>query len=221
MITIAVDGPSGSGKSTVTDIVAKKLNILHLNTGALYRAIGLYALDNNLDPNDEKLIISNLDKINIKIKFVDGEQRVIMNDIDVTNRLYSLEVSNACSITSAYKFVRDKILDIQRDVAKEHSCIMEGRDITSHVLPNAKYKFYIDASPEIRAKRRMNDEKNTTKGLNYDEVLSQIIERDRRDKERTLCPLVLVDDAVYINTDNLTIDEVVDKILNIVQKWGV
>lgn len=218
MITIAVDGPSGSGKSTVTDIVAKKLNILHLNTGALYRAIGLYALDNNLDPNDEKLIISNLDKINIKIKFVDGEQRVIMNDIDVTNRLYSLEVSNACSITSAYKFVRDKILDIQRDVAKEHSCIMEGRDITSHVLPNAKYKFYIDASPEIRAKRRMNDEKNTTKELNYDEVLSQIIERDRRDKERTLCPLVLVDDAVYINTDNLTIDEVVDKILNIVQK---
>ena len=221
MITIAVDGPGGSGKSTVTDIVAKKLNILHLNTGALYRAIGLYALDNNLDPNDEKSIISNLDKINIKIKFVDGEQRVIMNDIDVTNRLYSLEVSNACSITSAYKFVRDKILDIQRDVAKEHSCIMEGRDITSHVLPNAKYKFYIDASPEIRAKRRMNDEKNTTKELNYDEVLSQIIERDRRDKERTLCPLVLVDDAVYINTDNLTIDEVVDKILNIVQKWGV
>lgn len=221
MITIAVDGPSGSGKSTVTDIVAKKLNILHLNTGALYRAIGLYALDNNLDPNDEKSIISNLDKINIKIKFVDGEQRVIMNDIDVTNRLYSLEVSNACSITSAYKFVRDKILDIQRDVAKEHSCIMEGRDITSHVLPNAKYKFYIDASPEIRAKRRMNDEKNTTKELNYDEVLSQIIERDRRDKERTLCPLVLVDDAVYINTDNLTIDEVADKILNIVQKWGV
>lgn len=221
MITIAVDGPSGSGKSTVTDIVAKKLNILHLNTGALYRAIGLYALDNNLDPNDEKLIISNLDKINIKIKFVDGEQRVIMNDIDVTNRLYSLEVSNACSITSAYKLVRDKILDIQRDVAKEHSCIMEGRDITSHVLPNAKYKFYIDASPEIRAKRRMNDEKNTTKELNYDEVLSQIIERDRRDKERTLCPLVLVDDAVYINTDNLTIDEVADKILNIVQKWGV
>lgn len=218
MITIAVDGPSGSGKSTVTDIVAKKLNILHLNTGALYRAIGLYALDNNLDPNDEKSIISNLDKINIKIKFVDGEQRVIMNDIDVTNRLYSLEVSNACSITSAYKFVRDKILDIQRDVAKEHSCIMEGRDITSHVLPNAKYKFYIDASPEIRAKRRMNDEKNTTKELNYDEVLSQIIERDRRDKERTLCPLVLVDDAVYINTDNLTIDEVVDKILKIVQK---
>lgn len=218
MITIAVDGPSGSGKSTVTDIVAKKLNILHLNTGALYRAIGLYALDNNLDPNDEKSIISNLDKINIKIKFVDGEQRVIMNDIDVTNRLYSLEVSNACSITSAYKFVRDKILDIQRDVAKEHSCIMEGRDITSHVLPNAKYKFYIDASPEIRAKRRMNDEKNTTKELNYDEVLSQIIERDRRDKERTLCPLVLVDDAVYINTDNLTIDEVADKILNIVQK---
>lgn len=218
MITIAVDGPSGSGKSTVTDIVAKKLNILHLNTGALYRAIGLYAIDNNLDPNDEKSIISNLDKINIKIKFVDGEQRVIMNDIDVTNRLYSLEVSNACSITSAYKFVRDKILDIQRDVAKEHSCIMEGRDITSHVLPNAKYKFYIDASPEIRAKRRMNDEKNTTKELNYDEVLSQIIERDRRDKERTLCPLVLVDDAVYINTDNLTIDEVVDKILNIVQK---
>ena len=145
----------------------------------------------------------------------------VTNDIDVTNRLYSLEVSNACSITSAYKFVRDKILDIQRDVAKEHSCIMEGRDITSHVLPNAKYKFYIDASPEIRAKRRMNDEKNTTKELNYDEVLSQIIERDRRDKERTLCPLVLVDDAVYINTDNLTIDEVVDKILNIVQKWGV
>lgn len=220
MITIAVDGPSGSGKSTVTDIVAKKLNILHLNTGALYRAVGLYALDNGLDPNDEELIVSKLDKINIKIKFVNGEQRIIMNDVDVTDRLYSLEVSDACSITSAYKLVRDKILQIQRNVANEHSCIMEGRDITSHVLPNAKYKFYIDASPEIRAERRMEDEKNTAKVLDYNEVLSQIIERDRRDKERTLCPLVLVDDAVYINTDNLTIDQVVDKILQIVKNWG-
>ena len=97
---------------------------------------------------------------------------------------------------------------------------MEGRDITSHVLPNAKYKFYIDASPEIRAERRMEDEKNTAKVLDYNEVLSQIIEIDRRDKEITLCPLVLVDDAVYINTDNLTIDQVVDKILQIVKNWG-
>ena len=217
MITIAVDGPSGAGKSTVTDFVAKKLGIMHFNTGAIYRAVGVYAIENKLDVRNEDLVNSHLDNINITVDFINGEQRTILNGEDITEKLYTMQVSDVSSITSAYKEVRSKILDIQRNVAKENSVVMEGRDITSHVLPDAKYKFYIDASPEVRAQRRINDKKSDGGLLSYEEVLKEIIERDRRDKTRTLCPLVLVDDAVYINTDNLTAEETADKIISYIK----
>lgn len=217
MITIAVDGPSGAGKSTVADIIANKLGILHFNTGAIYRAIGVYVIEKGLDAKNEELVNSVLDEIQVKIAFKDGEQRTILNGEDVTSKLYTMQVSDVASITSTYKQVRDKILDIQRDGAKENSVIMEGRDITSHVLPDAKYKFYIDASPEVRADRRINDEKSDGGNLSYEEVLKEINERDRRDKTRTLCPLILVDDAIYVNTDNLTAEEVADKIISYIK----
>ena len=217
MITIAVDGPSGAGKSTVADIIANKLGILHFNTGAIYRAIGVYVIENGINARNEEQVNSVLDKIQVKIAFEKGEQRTILNGEDVTSKLYTMQVSDVASVTSTYKQVRDKILDIQRDGAKENSVIMEGRDITSHVLPDAEYKFYIDASPEVRADRRINDEKSDGGKLSYEEVLKEINERDRRDKTRTLCPLVIVEDAIYINTDNLTANEVADKIISYIK----
>ena len=217
MITIAVDGPSGAGKSTVADIIANKLGILHFNTGAIYRAIGVYVIENGINARNEEQVNSVLDKIQVKIAFEKGEQRTILNGEDVTSKLYTMQVSDVASVTSTYKQVRDKILDIQRDGAKENSVIMEGRDITSHVLPDAEYKFYIDASPEVRADRRINDKKSDGGKLSYEEVLKEINERDRRDKTRTLCPLVIVEDAIYINTDNLTANEVADKIISYIK----
>jgi len=217
MITIAVDGPSGAGKSTVADIIANKLGILHFNTGAIYRAIGVYVIEKGIDARNEEQVNSVLDEIQVKIAFENGEQRTILNGEDVTSKLYTMQVSDVASVTSTYKQVRDKILDIQRDGAKENSVIMEGRDITSHVLPDAEYKFYIDASPEVRADRRINDEKSDGCLLSYEEVLKEINERDRRDKTRTLCPLVIVEDAIYINTDNLTAEQVADKMISYIK----
>jgi len=217
MITIAVDGPSGAGKSTVTDLVANKLGILHFNAGAIYRAIGVYCIENNLNVKDEDLINSKLSDIEIRVEFKNNEQRTILNGEDITSKLYTMQVSDVSSITSAYKNVRAKILNIQRNVAKQTSVIMEGRDITSHVLPDAKYKFYIDASPEVRAQRRIDDKKSDGGLLSYEEVLKEIIERDRRDKTRALCPLVLVDDAIYINTDDLTAEKTAEKIISYIK----
>ena len=220
MITIALDGPSGSGKSTVSDIVAEKLNILHLNTGALYRAVGLYLIERDIDAYDKQNVLECIDDIDVSVKYDKGVQRVILNNEDVTDRLYSLKVSDICSISSAYIEVRNLIAKIQREVAEKYDVIMEGRDICSHVLPNAKYKFYLDASAKNRAIRRINDSKNKDK-LTIDDlekVEKQILERDRRDMEREICPLVRVPEAQYINCDELTANEVADIIITTVKK---
>lgn len=218
MITIAIDGPCGSGKSTVSELVAQKLGILYLNTGAIYRAIGLYMLRNNINSHDIDAIVQGLDNITIEIKYLNNEQHTILNGEDVSKKLYTVEVSDASSVFAQFKEVRDKILHIQQDIAKIQSIVMEGRDITSHVLPNAEFKFYIDASPQIRAQRRIDDKKVLGKpNLNFNKVLSDIIERDERDKNRAVSPLKLVDDAVYINTDSSTAEEVADNICKIIK----
>ncbi len=220
MINIAIDGPSGSGKSTVSDIVANKLNILHLNTGALYRAVGLYLIEHNIDPNNERDVLSCIDQVRIELKYIDGIQRVYLEGVDVTDRLYSLKVSDVCSISSAYPKVRELITSIQRQVAETVDVVMEGRDITSVVLPNAKYKFYLDASARIRAIRRINDTKNQDH-LNMDDlarVEAEIIERDRRDQTRETSPLIRTADSIYINSDNITAQEVSNIIINKVKE---
>ncbi len=216
-IIIAVDGPSGAGKSSVTTKLAKKLNIIQLNTGALYRAVGFYCLQNNIDPSDEKAVVENLNNIDITIKYIDGKQATYLNDVDVSNDLYSPSVTDACSLSSQFKDVRELILNIQRSSSEHQSMIVEGRDIGSVVLPNADFKFYIDASPEVRAKRRINDEKNKNDNLDYETVLKDIIERDRRDMTREISPLVKPEDAIYVNTDNMDIDQVVDYMFNIIR----
>ncbi len=218
MITIAIDGPCGSGKSTVSEGIAKKLGILYLNTGAIYRAIALYMLRNNINSNNINSITDAMDKINIEIKYLNNEQHTFLNGEDVSKQLYSMEVSDASSVFAQFKEVRDKILHIQRNLAKVQSIVMEGRDITSHVLPDAKFKFYIDASPEIRAQRRINDEKIIGKPqLCFEKVLADIFERDERDKNRTISPLILVEDAIYINTDNRNVEDVVNDIYKLIK----
>ncbi len=219
MITIALDGPSGAGKSTVSDIVADKLGLLHLNTGALYRAIGLYLIQNNIDAKNEAAVVAALPGINVDLDFDEGVQRVILNKVDVTDDLYTMAVSDVSSVSSAYPKVREHIIDIQRNIAKKYSVIMEGRDITSEVLPDAEFKFYLDASSDNRAIRRINDPKNKDNltMADFDRIKREIDERDNRDKSRAISPLIIVPDAKYINSDDLTAEEVADVIVSVVR----
>lgn len=209
MITIAIDGPSGSGKGVVSDKLAKLLNIYHLDTGAIYRAIGLYCYENDVDGHSEEAVSAVLDNINIEIKFVNGEQYTYLNGQSVNHKIRTSIISDYASRSSALKIVRDKVRDIQRDFAKQHSVVMEGRDITSEILPDAKYKFYLTASPEIRAKRRLRDLLQKGEKITFEQVLADINERDYRDTHREYGALVLTKDAILVNTDDYDIDQVV------------
>ncbi len=212
MLSIAIDGPSGVGKTSTAALVAKELNILHLNTGALYRAIALYFHENNLDANDEKLVSKNLKNIKVDVEFKDGEQKTILNNEIVNDKIYNSTISSLSSIASAYKSVRKKILGLQRDIAKKHHVIMEGRDIASKVLPHATFKFFLTASPQVRAARRYNDLIKAGEVIDFNQVYNDILVRDKRDMGRKNSPLKQVKDAILLNNDSFTIEEVVSKI---------
>jgi len=218
MLTIAIDGPSGVGKSSTAQLLAKKLNILHLNTGALYRAVAVYLLENSINPQDEKSVENSLNNLNITVSFVKGIQQTLLNEVDITNKLYTSEIGNLSAISSSYKSVRSKMVQIQRNVAQNNNVVMEGRDIASNVLPNAKYKFFLTASPEIRAKRRYNDLIETGEKISFEEVYNDVISRDEKDTTRTLNPLKITPDAIVINTDNLTLDQTVEKIISYIKE---
>lgn len=228
MYAIAIDGPSASGKSSVANAVSKRLNILHLNTGSLYRALGLYAHQNKLiqeiDPATElpKCSKEEIEKItssaDVTVKFIDGQQHTFLNGNDVTDLLSTPIISDYSSRVSVIPELRQHILQIQRNIASEHNIVMEGRDITSHVLPNAKYKFFLTASPEVRAERRYNE--LLEKGLmsNYDEILESIKMRDYRDLHRECSPLIIVPEAVVVDTSNMTKEEVIEYILKYIKE---
>ena len=209
MITIAIDGPSAAGKGVVSEKISKLLNIHHLDTGAIYRAIGLYCYENNVDAYDENQVKKILDKIEIKIEFINGEQYTYLNGECINGKIRSSIVSDYASRSSALLCVREKVKDLQQDFAKHHSVVMEGRDITTEILPNAKYKFYLTASPEVRALRRLKDLEAKGEKISFDQVLKDINERDYRDSHREFGRLQLAKDAVYINTDEFSVDEVV------------
>ncbi len=209
MITIAIDGPSAAGKGVVSEKISKLLNIHHLDTGAIYRAIGLYCYENNVDAYDENQVKKILDKIEIKIEFINGEQYTYLNGECINGKIRSSIVSDYASRSSALLCVREKVKDLQQDFAKHHSVVMEGRDITTEILPNAKYKFYLTASPEVRALRRLKDLEAKGEKITFDQVLKDINERDYRDCHRDFGRLQLAKDAVYINTDEFSVDEVV------------
>ena len=212
MLLIAIDGPAGSGKSTVAKLISKKYNIPYLDTGAMYRALGYFLNTEKIDVNDEKTVIKKLDDIQMQIQFDNETQHVIVNGIDTTPFIRNYEVSKLASDVSKHKDVRIKLVSIQREFAENNSVVLDGRDIGTYVLPNAKFKFYLTASPEERAKRRCKEMKDKGIDIEYNAVLADINQRDYNDSHRAFAPLKKADDAIEIDTTGYSINEVLDLI---------
>ena len=213
MFNIALDGPGGAGKSSIAKAVAKELGFIYVDTGALYRAIGLYSLRNSIDTKDIDGVINSLKSINVDFTYVDGEQKVLLNNDDVSTDIRLPEVSMAASNVSAIPEVRSFLLDLQRKIANEKDCLMDGRDIGTVILPNAQLKIFLTASAEVRAKRRFDELTAKGQEVNYDEILKDLNERDYQDTHREIAPLKQADDAVLLDTSDMTFDEVKAKIL--------
>ena len=212
---IAIDGPAGAGKGTIAKLVGEKLNLAKIDTGATYRCVALNMINEGVRLEDELKIKEILDKINIEIN-TRGE--IFLNKENVTDRIRQNDVNDLVSPVSAIPIVRKKLVDIQRKIAEGKNVIMEGRDIGTVVFPNANVKIYLDATAEERARRRVLQ--NEEKGIptSYQEVLEKIKERDKRDSTREISPLKKADDAIYIDSTNLNIEQVVEKIINIVKE---
>ena len=211
--SVALDGPSGSGKSTVAKMLAQKLNILYLDTGAMYRACALKAVQENVSEFTESNIAPLMNNIDLKIDYKDGSQITLLDGIDVSEKIRRPEVSLAASAISALYCVRNKMVEMQREIAAKMSCVLDGRDIGSYVLPDATFKFYITADSYIRAQRRYDE--LTAKGfkVEFDTLRKEIEERDYNDSHRKFSPLKRADDAILIETDKLSAEEVVSSIL--------
>lgn len=210
---ISLDGPSGAGKSTVAKLAAKKLGYKYLDTGAMYRAVTLFFLNKNVNIQNDNEIISAIS--DLKISF-DNNNKIYLNDIDVSEEIRSIKVVNMVSKVSSISAVRKSMVSLQRSIAESGNYVVDGRDIGSVVFPLAKYKFYIDASVDIRAKRRYEEEIQKGKNITFEEVFESIKKRDEFDSNREDSPLVVPKDAIIIDTTNMTIDEVVQKITDVV-----
>lgn len=213
---IAIDGPAGAGKSTIAKLVAKELNAIYIDTGAMYRAMALYLLRNHIDIEDEKALTECVASADISIRFVDGEQQVWLNGENVNGLIRTEEVSAMASVSSAKGVVRVKLVDLQRKLAEDHDVVMDGRDIGTHVLPNAKPKIFLTASSKVRAKRRYDELTARGEVCDLDTIEKDIIERDERDKNREISPLRQAEDAILVDTSDMTIDQVKEKIISLI-----
>ena len=213
-MNIAIDGPSGAGKSTIAKELAKRLNITYLDTGAMYRAVALKSLRLGVDVADEKGVEAFLPEVDLDIKYLHGVQHIYLDGEDVSEAIREHPISKAASDISRIAAVRKHLVDMQRSLAAKYDCVLDGRDITSYVLPNAEYKFFITASPEVRAKRRFDE--LTAKGskVDFDTLLQDILQRDYNDSHRAIAPLTRTADSVYLDTSNMTIDEVLSEVLS-------
>lgn len=216
--SIAIDGPAGAGKSYISDIIAKKLGFLHVDTGAMYRTVAVYFDDNNIDFENEKLVSKKMDNISVNVKFHDNKQIMILNDEDVSNRLRSAKISEISLKISPFKCVRDFLLSLQRNIATKYNVVMDGRDISSVVLPNADVKIFLTASVEERANRRMKQLEDKGEKCDYSQILNSIKIRDHSDLTRKNAPLVVSDDAIFCDSTDKTIDEVVEFLMNKIEK---
>jgi cytidylate kinase len=218
---IAIDGPAGAGKSTIAKLVAKKLNFIYVDTGAMYRAIALYMLKNGVDCADEAAVSAQVKNIDITIQYQDGAQQVILNGENVSGQIRTEEAGNTASAVSVYPAVRAHLLDLQRGLAAKNNVIMDGRDIGTCILPHADAKVFLTASPSVRAQRRYKElaEKGIT--CNLQEIEQDIIERDERDMNRAIAPLKQAEDAVLVDGSDLTIDQVVDAIIAVAVSHGL
>lgn len=217
---IAIDGPAGAGKSTVSKLVAKRLNFLYVDTGAMYRALTLKAIKQNIKWEDKEKLIEMAK--NTKIELEDNEKyKVILDDKDVSDEIRKEEISKNSGYIASILEIRKILWEIQRSFREKYDIVMEGRDIGSKVFPDAQLKIYLDASVEERTKRRYLQLKEMGIEEDIEKIKKEIIERDKKDKEREIAPLVKLDDYYYLDTTNLTIDQVVEKIINIYKKLKI
>ena len=211
---IAIDGPSSAGKSTLAKGLAKELGYVYIDTGAMYRAIGYYLIENNIDPHDEESIKKVLDKIDVSLDYdKEGTLLVYLNGKDISKFIRTEKVGDAASVSSQFIDVRNKLVALQRKLAEEKSCVMDGRDIASNVLPNANLKLYVIASDECRAERRAREEKEKGRDVSIEEVMKELKERDYRDSHREHNPLVKVPEAHEVDSTGMTPDELIDTVL--------
>jgi len=216
-INITIDGPGGSGKTTLAKSIAKKIGYVYVDTGAMYRAVAFHMLSKKIDVTDDKLVESELDNINLDLKIVDGEQKVILNGKDISGLIRTPEISMNASTVSKNKYVRLKMVAIQRNIANTTNSIFDGRDMGSYVLPEADYKFYLTADVNERAKRRYLELK-AKQDVSLEQVLQDMIARDEQDSTRAFAPLVIPQGSFVIDTTNLSIAEVEELILKKIGK---
>lgn len=211
--SIALDGPSGAGKSTIAKRVAERLGATYIDTGAMYRTIGLFCLDNGVEISDKDAVINALDLIEVGLSYIDGVQHVYLNGSDVSGLIREERVGNAASAVSAISEVRDKLLDMQRGMAEKYDVVMDGRDIGTRILPNADLKIFMTASAEVRAKRRVRQLLEKGEEADYETVLKDLEERDYRDSHREVAPLKQAEDAILLDTSYMSVEEVTDFII--------
>ena len=214
-INIAIDGPAGAGKSTIAKMVSAEMGYIYVDTGAMYRAVALYLTENNIpDEEAEK----HMEEVEVSLKFVDGAQRVYLGDRDVSDLIRTPEISMAASRTSAIPAVRARLFDLQQKLARENNIIMDGRDIGTVVLPNADVKIFLTASAEERANRRFKELAEKPDCSTYEEILKDIIQRDYNDMNRETAPLKQAEDAVLVDTTELTLEQSAARIAEIIKE---
>lgn len=217
-MNVAIDGPAGAGKSTIAKACAKELGYIYVDTGAMYRGIALYMVDHKIRPTDIEAVKQALLDVNVTLRYEDGKQLLIVNGQDVSDRIRTPEVSAAASLFSAIPEVRKALLDLQHDIAEKNNVLMDGRDIGTVILPQAQVKIYLDASPEIRGKRRYDDLVLKGESVVLEDIIEDVKQRDYQDMHRETSPLKKADDAIVVDSSYMTIEEVQNKIVSLVRE---
>ena len=217
-MNVAIDGPAGAGKSTIARAAAKKLGFIYVDTGALYRAVGVYSLRNGLDTENPETVEGTLPHIQVELQFQDGVQHVLLNGEDVSEEIRTPQASMAASAVSAVPAVRRFLFDLQREIAAKNDCIMDGRDIGTVVLPQAEVKIFLTASPETRAMRRFKELQEKGAPDTYEAVLVDLKQRDYNDSHRAVAPLKPAEDSVLVDTSALTLSQSVEKVLEVIKE---
>lgn len=217
-MNIAIDGPAGAGKSSIAKLVAKKLSFVYIDTGAMYRTMALYFLKNGIDTKDQAQVSARCDDIDITLTYENGEQQVFLNGENVSREIRTEQVGNNASTVATYEKVREKLVAIQRKMAASTDIIMDGRDIGTVVLPDAEVKIYLTASTAIRAERRYKELQEKGQDCELKKIEEDIILRDKQDMNREISPLRQAEDAILLDSSHMTIDEVVEKIISIVNE---
>ncbi|BDR58661.1 (d)CMP kinase [Xylocopilactobacillus apicola] len=217
MIQIAIDGPASSGKSTVAKIIAEKLNFLYVDTGAMYRALTYYCLEKKINLNDEESVMKLLNQMNYEVKVVEEKLHYFVDQQDVSEQIRKPDVAKNVSKVASYPKIRKYLTELQQEIARKNNVVMDGRDIGTVVLPQANFKFFLTATPEVRANRRFKENQN--KGISSDlsEIIQAIKKRDEIDSHRKIAPLIPANDAILVDSSNMTIEQVVTNLINRIQ----